>query len=350
MAGQDQPKTKAELLRELQSIQSLLDEQQPDELVALDDDEDIPILEEFFEEEEAEIESSEPLAADDETLDALNAAYAALTGDIEAAGASTQDTDHEKDTEPAPKPAPQSQPAQQAAARADAPSDTEQASQATENAQADAEQSPHEPEDRDNSGARADQRGAGHLGQHTDPAAPAPLPGQQSLFDGPVKDAPRPAQVTKASGENPFLPQHIRARLRGNQPLPKGEFKHPSTPPAHLEPLPTGPAADSFEPQPPAGAEHKREHSQADGASQELNAGAITPAPKAPETQPLSPATAALPADEAEPKSTAMPSALTDAEIHAMVDALVAEQLPKLEQQLRAQLLAKLRQQDPEEH
>lgn len=47
---------------------------------------------------------------------------------------------------------------------------------------------------------------------------PLVLPGQTSLFA-----ATRP--LTKASGENPFLPQHIRERLRGNNPPPLFEYE-----------------------------------------------------------------------------------------------------------------------------
>ncbi len=38
----------------------------------------------------------------------------------------------------------------------------------------------------------------------------------------------RPA-LAKASGENPFLPQHIRARLHGNNPPPVFDLKRPDT-------------------------------------------------------------------------------------------------------------------------
>ncbi|UTA49003.1 hypothetical protein L1F30_05510 [Simiduia sp. 21SJ11W-1] len=315
MAGPDQPKTKAELLRELQSIQSLLDEQGQDAFDAFEDDEDIPILDEFIEDDgPADDDASEPLAADDETLDALNAAYAALTGDIDTGGASAQEYDHEKDTQQAPEPAPKPHAPQQTAARTDAPSHPEETGATGEVAPIDAEPDSDEPEDSHDFSASANHRRDGHLGQHTDPAAPAPLPGQQSLFDRPAEGSPRPAQVTKASGENPFLPQHIRARLRGNQPLPKGEFKRPNTPPAHLEPLPGAESA------------------------------------QIPHEATLSPATVSVP--EAPLASAPRPEAppIDDAAVLALVDALVAEHLPKLEQQLREQLLAKLKQQDPTDH
>ncbi len=75
--------------------------------------------------------------------------------------------------------------------------------------------------------------------------APTALPGQGALFDepldpeifaeaAPVKPAvsapaantsPANSRIpTKALGENPFLPQHIRARLHGNNPPPLYDF------------------------------------------------------------------------------------------------------------------------------
>lgn len=81
---------------------------------------------------------------------------------------------------------------------------------------------------------------------------PSVLPGQTSLFgdeeiplptaikepESPVPPSleahitkPKPASTAlsrpliKASGENPFLPQHIRDRLRGNNPPPLFEFE-----------------------------------------------------------------------------------------------------------------------------
>lgn len=49
-------------------------------------------------------------------------------------------------------------------------------------------------------------------------------PRQPSLFQSsPSRSGEpkrRPASITRASGENPFLPEHIRARLHGNRPPP----------------------------------------------------------------------------------------------------------------------------------
>lgn len=51
-------------------------------------------------------------------------------------------------------------------------------------------------------------------------------PRQPSLFQSPASKDKTPAtskrssNVTRASGENPFLPAHIRARLHGNRPPP----------------------------------------------------------------------------------------------------------------------------------
>lgn len=323
MAEQDQPKTKAELLRELQSIQSLLNEQDSDAFPA-QDDEDIPLLDEFIESDEVELLADdaygedETLAADTETLDALNAAYAALTGDLD--DGTPQDTQNEK----TPKPAERPQHQEQTAARTNAPPHTQQASQARAHAAPDAEPHPHEPEDTHHSAPAADLGAGAGIDKHTDPAVPAPLPGQQSLFDLPAKnaaalaDAPalRPAQVKKASGENPFLPQHIRERLRGNQPLPKAEFKQPSTPPAHLDLNP---------------------YPQADTTSH---------APASDDATPT-----ACSDDSQRTQAADMPAApISNEEVLALVDTLVADALPELAQRLREQLLAKLTQQDPTEH
>lgn len=54
---------------------------------------------------------------------------------------------------------------------------------------------------------------------------PQDRPRQTSLFQPPASTRapaakPRPASITRASGENPFLPEHIRARLHGNRPPP----------------------------------------------------------------------------------------------------------------------------------
>lgn len=45
-------------------------------------------------------------------------------------------------------------------------------------------------------------------------------PRQPSLFTERSRPSPqtRPPRPTRASGENPFLPEHIRARLQGRQP------------------------------------------------------------------------------------------------------------------------------------
>lgn len=59
-----------------------------------------------------------------------------------------------------------------------------------------------------------------------EPSQKPSLPGQQSLFDHendpgkPIEEPnPQPSQrIPKAKGENPFLPQHIRERLKSNNP------------------------------------------------------------------------------------------------------------------------------------
>lgn len=69
---------------------------------------------------------------------------------------------------------------------------------------------------------------------------PSVLPGQTSLFgDDPAQERQQPFMqanplqtpqnttrpLAKASGENPFLPQHIRERLHGNNPPPLFEYE-----------------------------------------------------------------------------------------------------------------------------
>jgi len=64
-------------------------------------------------------------------------------------------------------------------------------------------------------------------------------PRQSSLFTerGRPSSRARPPRPTRASGENPFLPQHIRARLQGRQPaldsfLENTPHEPPTTAPA----------------------------------------------------------------------------------------------------------------------
>lgn len=260
MDGKNQPKTKAELLKELQSIQSLLDEQE--HFPALDDD-DIPLLDEFLDQDEpvaaAQEQQADLLLDDDiptvddalddalsaDTLDALNQAYADLTGEFELTEAAHETSGPTKAQQPRQQ--------DQSAARPDASPHPAKAELAGDPAGADAEPVSNAagtgtaPE---LSGAAADlhdpiftdgpdHEHAGPDSLHTDPAAPKPLPGQQSLFEpreagsrlhkaGPNQKAgqglklERPVLPKKPVGENPFLPQHIRQRLRGNQPLPVG--------------------------------------------------------------------------------------------------------------------------------
>ncbi len=80
----------------------------------------------------------------------------------------------------------------------------------------------------------------------TDPnLPPGVLPGQQSLFTGDAKTAksdhpvtqPRGERPTKASGENPFLPKHIRDRLHTNKALVDIIKESPLPPPTATRPL-----------------------------------------------------------------------------------------------------------------
>lgn len=74
----------------------------------------------------------------------------------------------------------------------------------------------------------------------TNHASPAKTPGgtQTSIFDEldeiPVitditSDTSQQRSIPKAMGENPFLPQHIRARLHGNNPPPIFDFSTTSS-------------------------------------------------------------------------------------------------------------------------
>lgn len=60
-------------------------------------------------------------------------------------------------------------------------------------------------------------------------------PSQPSLFTDSSTPAQRrrPPQPTRAEGENPFLPAHIRARLQGNQPPPLLNESEPRSDHAH---------------------------------------------------------------------------------------------------------------------
>jgi hypothetical protein len=55
--------------------------------------------------------------------------------------------------------------------------------------------------------------------QTTENSADEPL-----VTNSPAKTQPARPTLAKASGENPFLPQHIRARLHGNNPPPLFDF------------------------------------------------------------------------------------------------------------------------------
>jgi len=81
---------------------------------------------------------------------------------------------------------------------------------------------------------------------NTDPnLPPGVLPGQQSLFSGEGKNTksdqaashPRGERPTKASGENPFLPKHIRDRLHTNKALVDIIKESPLPPPTATRPL-----------------------------------------------------------------------------------------------------------------
>jgi len=386
MAGNSQPKTKAEILRELQSIQLLLDENagkaaDPDEDFPALDDDDIPLLDAFLDdddtsEDESHVDRDEQLAANAETLDALNAAYAALTGELEQLTGDPELKKHEK----TPEKKPAKQPVAQTTPRPNAPSHPQQTKQAHQLPPAHAKPRPHEPENRDQFreaeafGFELDEHLTSAPGPtpHTDPSAPAPLPGQQSLFepakpdsskkaDSDDKDANRPAPVTKASGENPFLPQHIRERLRGNQPLPKGEFLLPMTPPAYMDMdnLSQHFSSDGLTPkqqetlagmQQEAQAKQQEAKQQAQAKQQTADKHPAT-ATKPQAIEKVSTPEQAVDKDvNAEKANSKSPTKLPKPDIATVINDVIEEFLPLIEARLRKRLNEALSDEEPTEH
>lgn len=160
-------KTRHDLLRELESIKGLLGENSGKEEQRKE--EDIPVLQEIFAPEPEATDATKvapPESLKREELAALKSAYQSLLADAELfADSETGDARNEQSAPPAKA---RNTPA--------APSKT------------------------------------------TSPASKA-LPGQQPLF-GAGSDRERQQALLSSYGENPFLPQHIRARLRGNRPDP----------------------------------------------------------------------------------------------------------------------------------
>ncbi|MFC4363126.1 hypothetical protein ACFOX3_12485 [Simiduia curdlanivorans] len=392
MAGNSQPKTKAEILRELQSIQLLLDENagnaaDPDEDFPALDDDDIPLLDAFLDdddtsEDESDQDRDQQSAANAETLDALNAAYAALTGELEQLTGDSEPKQHEK----TPEKKPTQQPVAQTAPRPNAPPHPQQTKQAHQLPPAHAKPRPHEPENRDQFreaeafGFELDhQLSAEHNSAlHTDPSAPAPLPGQQSLFepakpdsnnradsskkaDSDDKDANRPAPVTKASGENPFLPQHIRERLRGNQPLPKGEFLLPMTPPAYMDMdnLSQHFSSDGLTPKQQetlAGMQQEAQAKQQEAKQQAQAKQQTTDKHPATATKPQAIEKASTPEQavdknvNAEKTNSKSPTKLPKPDIATVINDVIEEFLPLIEARLRKRLSETLSDEEPTEH
>ena len=167
MSDQDKRKTKTVILRELEAIKGLLD------------DDEIPLLQEVINSAEEETGSEQTLDGDD--LAELQQAYRDLlqARGVEPEG-SSEDLEppilHDIETAPAAPPIPATAPI-------------------------------------------------------TEPWEEV----QTSLFDTdnapsePASPANRRNNVTKASGENPFLPAHIRKRLHGNKPPPLFEPVTPAS-------------------------------------------------------------------------------------------------------------------------
>ncbi|MGH1373402.1 MAG: hypothetical protein ACRBBW_15285 [Cellvibrionaceae bacterium] len=138
---------------------------------------------------------------------------------------------------------------------------------------------------------------------------PGVLPGQQSLFTGESRTAKadgdepyvRPERPTRATGENPFLPKHIRDRLHTNKTLVDIIKETPLTQP--------------------------------------------TAAPK-PEAEPV-----AKPVAEQVQEAVIeqLPPQLSPERVHHMVEDVIALYMPRIEAELRERLLVELRRVEPDE-
>lgn len=175
MADQQKGKNRAAILQELESIKGLLV-----------DEEDIPVLQEVIDNAEAQLEGDETL--DDDELQELQQAYRDLlqaqetVADKPAAGTETPGL------EPSESEAPVSTEVQTSLFDID----------------------PSLPENE--AGAPFDDA----PDKSPEPEPEIALPPEPETRSSTAR---RPG-VTKATGENPFLPAHIRARLHGNRPPP----------------------------------------------------------------------------------------------------------------------------------
>lgn len=198
MADQQKGKNRAAILQELESIKGLLV-----------DEEDIPVLQEVIDNAEAHLEGDETF--DDDDLQELQQAYR----DLLLAQETVED-------------------GQETATEAPAFESTESAAPDRTEVQTSLfDTDLTQPEDE-----------ADAPSFETPDKAPEPEP---EIGPPPEPEsrgsAPRRPGVTKATGENPFLPAHIRARLHGNRPPPLFEPLTPSPQP----PQSAGKASNSSE-------------------------------------------------------------------------------------------------------
>ncbi len=173
MADQQKGKNRAAILQELESIKGLLV-----------DEEDIPVLQEVIDSAEAHLDEGESL--DDEELQELQQAYRDL---LQAQEELVDETEAASET-----PAPTAD---------ETPVRTEVQTSLFDD---DVSQPEDEPD-------------ASFGAPSTEASASKPEATKAPSNESRSATSRRPG-VTKATGENPFLPAHIRARLHGNRPPP----------------------------------------------------------------------------------------------------------------------------------
>lgn len=90
--------------------------------------------------------------------------------------------------------------------------------------EAPANQTPSIPDSTPSSSSAFSQTAASHLSSTQEQKKPGFAANLPPLHSAP-KPSSAPRSLAKASGENPFLPQHIRERLHGNNPPPLFEYE-----------------------------------------------------------------------------------------------------------------------------
>lgn len=196
-------KTKAAMLQELESIKGLLHDQ-----------DDIPILQEMINEPD---NLQPPLARHD--LDELHSQFRELSQAI----ADSNKTTHQPAPSASTAPITREETADISASLLEAFTRASKVQPATTKPDAPLQQTSlfHEPPE-----LQQQETGPAEPVVDNEPSATSndersvPDEAQRFNTDIPVQRA----SLAKASGENPFLPQHIRARLHGNNPPPLFDF------------------------------------------------------------------------------------------------------------------------------